>query len=430
MKKTIRSERTGESYKKIQHASGLTLLLYPMAGFSSAYAMLTTDYGSVDMAFRTDPKQAFTQIPAGTAHFLEHKMFENEDGDAFAKYAATGASANAFTSFDKTSYLFGCADHFEESLRILLEFVTTPYFTPQTVSKEQGIIGQEIKMYDDNPDWRALFNLFKGMYARHPIAIDIAGTVESIAQITDQSLYQAYDAFYNLRNMVLTVAGNFSVDAVLKIADEMLRPAPQIHLERAEVKEPLDVVEKRVEQKFPVSAPMFCLGLKVKPTDNKTNAVNSVLDEIVNEILAGDASPLYRRLYDQGLVNATFDSETDCGKDYFSIIFSGESKDPDAAAEEILKEIRSLQEQGVEPEAFERSRKAVYGRYIRMLNRVDSVANALAGTYFSGLELYDLLEIVSQANLEQITRRLAEDYKTEYACLSVISPIEEKKDEK
>lgn len=178
-----------------------------MEGFSSAYAMLTTDYGSVDMAFRTDPKADFTRIPAGTAHFLEHKMFENEDGDAFAKYAATGASANAFTSFDKTSYLFGCADHFEESLRILLEFVTTPYFTPQTVSKEQGIIGQEIKMYDDNPDWRVLFNLLKAMYVKHPIAIDIAGTVESIAEITADSLYETYHAFYNLHNMVLTVAG-------------------------------------------------------------------------------------------------------------------------------------------------------------------------------------------------------------------------------
>ena len=213
MKQEIRSERVRESYQKIDHPSGLTLLLYPMEGFSSAYAMLTTDYGSVDMAFRTDPKADFTRIPAGTAHFLEHKMFENEDGDAFAKYAATGASANAFTSFDKTSYLFGCADHFEESLRILLEFVTTPYFTPQTVSKEQGIIGQEIKMYDDNPDWRVLFNLLKAMYVKHPIAIDIAGTVESIAEITADSLYETYHAFYNLHNMVLVVAGNADPEA-------------------------------------------------------------------------------------------------------------------------------------------------------------------------------------------------------------------------
>ncbi|MDD5920893.1 MAG: pitrilysin family protein [Oscillospiraceae bacterium] len=424
MKQEIRSERVQESYQKIDHPSGLTLLLYPMEGFSSAYAMLTTDYGSVDMAFRTDPQADFTRIPAGTAHFLEHKMFENEDGDAFAKYAATGASANAFTSFDKTSYLFGCADHFEESLRILLEFVTTPYFTQQTVSKEQGIIGQEIKMYDDNPDWRVLFNLLKAMYVKHPIAIDIAGTVESIAEITADSLYETYRAFYNLRNMVLTVAGSFSPDAVVRIADEMLRPAPQLQLERDFVQEPEQVVQKRIEQKFPVASPMFALGLKVCPADPKTNAANSIVNEIVNEVLAGDASPLYRRLYDSGLINATFDSETDCGKDFSAVIFSGESKDPDRVAREILQEIERIQKEGIDPAAFERGKKAVYGRYIRMLNRPDSIANAMVGAHFSGLGLYDLLEIAANATQEQAQQRLTEDYRTENASLSVISPLD------
>lgn len=424
MKQEIRSERVQESYQKIDHPSGLTLLLYPMEGFSSAYAMLTTDYGSVDMAFRTDPQADFTRIPAGTAHFLEHKMFENEDGDAFAKYAATGASANAFTSFDKTSYLFGCADHFEESLRILLEFVTTPYFTQQTVSKEQGIIGQEIKMYDDNPDWRVLFNLLKAMYVKHPIAIDIAGTVESIAEITADSLYETYRAFYNLRNMVLTVAGSFSPDAVVRIADEMLRPAPQLQLERDFVQEPEQVAQKRIEQKFPVASPMFALGLKVCPADPKTNAANSIVNEIVNEVLAGDASPLYRRLYDSGLINATFDSETDCGKDFSAVIFSGESKDPDRVAREILQEIERIQKEGIDPAAFERGKKAVYGRYIRMLNRPDSIANAMVGAHFSGLGLYDLLEIAANATQEQAQQRLTEDYRTENASLSMISPLD------
>ena len=424
MKQEIRSDRVQESYQKIDHPSGLTLLLYPMEGFSSAYAMLTTDYGSVDMAFRTDPQADFTRIPAGTAHFLEHKMFENEDGDAFAKYAATGASANAFTSFDKTSYLFGCADHFEESLRILLEFVTTPYFTQQTVSKEQGIIGQEIKMYDDNPDWRVLFNLLKAMYVKHPIAIDIAGTVESIAEITADSLYETYRAFYNLRNMVLTVAGSFSPDAVVRIADEMLRPAPQLQLERDFVQEPEQVAQKRIEQKFPVASPMFALGLKVCPADPKTNAANSIVNEIVNEVLAGDASPLYRRLYDSGLINATFDSETDCGKDFSTVIFSGESKDPDRVAREILQEIERIQKEGIDPAAFEWGKKAVYGRYIRMLNRPDSIANAMVGAHFSGLGLYDLLEIAANATQEQAQQRLTEDYRTENASLSVISPLD------
>ncbi len=426
MKQTIRSQRMKESYQKVDHPSGLTLLLYPMEGFSSAYAMLTTDYGSVDMAFRTDPGADFTRIPAGTAHFLEHKMFENEDGDAFAKYAATGASANAFTSFDKTSYLFGCADHFEESLRILLEFVTVPYFTQQTVDKEQGIIGQEIKMYEDNPDWRVFFNLLKAMYVNHPISIDIAGTVESIAQITADSLYKTYGAFYNLHNMTLAVAGSFSPETVLRVADEVLKPAPNQRLERASVDEPEQVRQKRIEQKFPVASPMFSLGLKARPADARTNTLNFVVNEIVNEVLAGDASPLYRRLYDSGLINATFDSEADCGRDFAALIFSGESKDPDRTAAEILREIERVQKEGMDPAAFERSKKAVYGRYVRMLNRPDSIANVMTGAYFSGLGLYDLLDAAASATLAQAQQRLAEDYRTECAALSVISPLDEK----
>lgn len=426
MKQTIHSKRMQESYLKVKHPSGLTLLLYPMEGFSSAYAMLTTDYGSVDMAFRTDAGADFTRIPAGTAHFLEHKMFENEDGDAFAKYAATGASANAFTSFDKTSYLFGCADHFEESLRILLEFVTTPYFTKQTVDKEQGIIGQEIKMYDDNPDWRVFFNLLKAMYVHHPIAVDIAGTVESIAQITADSLYETYRTFYNLHNMTLAVAGSFSPDAVIRIADEILKPAPKLWLERERVQEPDQVRQKRIEQKFPVAAPMFCLGLKVCPADAKTNMVGSVINEIVNEVLAGDASPLYRRLYDSGLINTTFDCEADSGRDFAALIFSGESKDPDRTAEAILREIERVQKEGIDPAAFERGKKAVYGRYVRMLNRPDSIANVMTGTYFSGLDLYDLLDTAASSTIEQAQKRLIEDYRTEYAALSVITPLEER----
>lgn len=262
------------------------------------------------------------------------------------------------------------------------------------------------------------------MYVKHPIAIDIAGTVESIAEITADSLYETYHAFYNLHNMVLTVAGSFSPESVVRITDEVLRPASQLHLERNFVEEPDQVAQKRIEQKFPVAAPMFALGLKVHPADPKTNVLRSIVNEIVNEVLAGDASPLYRRLYDGGLINATFDSETDCGKDFSALIFSGESKDPDRAAQEILNEIERVRKEGISLEAFERGKKAVYSRYIRMLNRPDSIANAMVGAHFSGLGLYDLLEAAANATLEEAQRRLAEDYRTEYAALSVISPLD------
>ena len=186
----IKSARLGQEMVKIKHPSGLTMLLCPMLGYSTAYATFTANVGSVDTGFKTQDDDAFVDVPEGIAHFLEHKMFENEDGDAFAKYAKTGASANAYTSFDKTAYLFACTDRFEESLEILLDFVRRPYFTKESVQKEQGIIGQEIRMYDDDGEWRVQFNLLQALYHNHPVRIDIAGTVESIAEIDDQLLYR------------------------------------------------------------------------------------------------------------------------------------------------------------------------------------------------------------------------------------------------
>ena len=218
----IKSARLGQEMVKIKHPSGLTMLLCPMPGYSTAYATFTANVGSVDTGFKTQGDVAVVDVPEGIAHFLEHKMFENEDGDAFAKYAKTGASANAYTSFDKTAYLFACTDRFEESLEILLDFVRRPYFTKESVQKEQGIIGQEIRMYDDDGEWRVQFNLLQALYHNHPVRIDIAGTVESIAEIDDQLLYRCYRTFYNLNNMVLCVAGNFDIDAVLRVADRVI----------------------------------------------------------------------------------------------------------------------------------------------------------------------------------------------------------------
>ena len=220
----IRSERTGEECVRIDHPSGLPILVWPKKGYQSAYAVFATRYGSIDTAFTTE--QGPVTVPAGIAHYLEHKLFENEDCDAFERYARTGASANAYTSFSQTAYLFTCTERVEESLEILLDFVQKPYFTPETVAKEQGIIGQEIRMCEDSPSRRVLFNLLRALYHEHPIKIDIAGTVESIAQITPELLYGCYNTFYNLRNMVLVVAGNVTAEQVLRVADRMLKPAP------------------------------------------------------------------------------------------------------------------------------------------------------------------------------------------------------------
>ena len=199
--KEINNELLGDKYFEIDHKSGLKIFVYPKVNFSSSYAIFGTKYGSIDNCFKTEGDKVYTEVPEGIAHFLEHKLFESEELDAFARYAETGASANAYTTFDKTCYLFSCSANFSSSLEILLDFVTKPYFTPETVKKEQGIIGQEIKMTNDEPGWASLFTLLKAMYKHHPVQIDIAGTTESIAEITDELLYKCYNTFYSLNNM-------------------------------------------------------------------------------------------------------------------------------------------------------------------------------------------------------------------------------------
>ena len=288
-KKAIASPSLGEQFLRVEHSSGLTILLCPMEGYSTAYAMFSAKVGSIDTTFKTQREEDFVEVPAGIAHFLEHKMFECDDGDAFAKYAKTGASANAFTSFDRTAYLFSCTGNFRESLEILLDFVSRPYFTPETVQKEQGIIGQEIRMYDDDPGWRSLFNLLGAIYHVNPVRLDIAGTTESIAEITSDLLYRCYHTFYSLGNMVLTVAGNFRPEEVLETADKILQKGEDVHIQWRKAEEPREVAAPYVEQSLSVSTPLFQLGFKGEAGDSLTNLRRQVADEILLEILCGEA---------------------------------------------------------------------------------------------------------------------------------------------
>ena len=239
----ILCSQTGDKCNYIKHPSGLDIYICEMNGFSTTEALFGTKYGSINTMFKTKADKEYTVVPEGIAHFLEHKLFENEDCDAFAQYAKTGANANAYTSFDRTCYLYSCSDNYLESLKILLNFVQNPYFTQETVDKEQGIIGQEIKMCNDNPGWKVLFNMLQGMYHSHPVRIDIAGTIESIAKIDAELLYKCYNTFYNLHNMVLVLAGNVRTNDVLSVADELLKPCENIELETVFQEEPYDICQ-------------------------------------------------------------------------------------------------------------------------------------------------------------------------------------------
>lgn len=419
----ISSQLLRQSYRRIHHPSGLTIMLCPMEGFTTAYAMFAAKVGSIDTTFKTQREDDYVTVPAGIAHFLEHKMFESEEGDVFAQYARTGASANAYTSFDRTAYLFSCTDNFRQSIEILLKQVTTPYFTQQTVEKEQGIIGQEIKMYEDDPDWRVMCNLLAALYHNNSIKEDIAGTVESISHIDADLLYRCYHTFYNLNNMVLAVAGNFAESDVLEAADSILKKGEDITVDWKRSPEPREVVTNLTQQSLAVSTPIFQVGFKGLAGEQPHNLKAQIVCEILEEIICGESSPLYRRLYDSGLINSTFEYEVLAGRDYIISMLGGESRDPQEVYRQLLAEVERLHREGIDRESFERCRKATYGRYIGMYCKSSSVAGLMVLCHFSGADsIYDMLDMVRRLSFQELSQCFHDQFDTRYSALSIINP--------
>lgn len=419
MQKQVFESEIGESYIKAVHPSGLKIYILEKPQYNSAYAVFGTKYGSIDTCFSVNGEK--TQVPEGIAHFLEHKLFESEDGDAFTKYAATGAYANAYTSFDRTCYLFSCSDRFYDNLGILLDFVQSPYFTAETVQKEQGIIGQEIRMYDDNPEWRVMFNMLLAMYKKHPVRIDIAGTVESIAEIDDKLLYKCYNTFYNPSNMFICIAGNVNFEKVLSQINVAVKTNDPIEIERIACDEPDEVSESYVEQKLEVAQPIFCFGYKEAMDKPERTVKEKVCTSLLLEIIAGDASPLYKKLINEGLINDEFSFEYFTGNGYSSVIFEGESMDPKKVAEEIKSEVERLKADGIDKKLFSAVRCGMYGEAVRSFNSVENIATQLVGCAMSDSGLFDELKYLKSVTPDDIYKRLSllENEKT---VLSVVIP--------
>ncbi len=418
--KEIKNELLNDSYYEIDHSSGYKIFVYPKENYSSSYAIFGTKYGSIDTCFKVEGQEKFTEIPEGIAHFLEHKLFESEELDAFARYAKTGASANAYTSFDKTCYLFSCTDNFEDSLEILFDFVQNPYFTEQTVQKEQGIIGQEIRMYEDEPGWESLFVLLRAMYHKHPVRIDIAGTVQSISEITADLLYECYNTFYNPANMALAVAGNVTVEQVLKVADKMLKPKESRKIERKFQEEPAEVVEKTAVKNLSVSMPIFAIGFKEEIKTPSRTLKESVESNLLLDIIAGKTSSLYEKLLGEGLINTTFDTEYFEGYGYSAHIFSGESHEYEKVREYINEELARVIKDGVNEEDFDRIKKKHYGNFIMNFNDIDSISNSLIGSYFNDEGLFEQLSVLESVTLEDVNNRLRSAINIENSSMSVI----------
>lgn len=414
----VENAKALESCTVAVHSSGLKVYISEKKNLSVNYAVFGTHYGSVDTEFSLGD-EPMIRVPEGIAHFLEHKLFEGEDGDAFEKYAVTGASANAYTSFDKTCYLFSCSGKFYENLDILLSFVSSPYFTPETVQKEQGIIGQEIRMYEDVPGWRVLFNLLRAMYHNHPVKVEIAGTVESIAQITDKTLYDCYRTFYNPSNMFVCLCGNFDTEKVLEMIDEKIEVKPAVEIHRSEFSEPDSIVTDYVEQKMPVAMPLFAAGIKDNTLKSERTQKDIIATELLLETACGKLSPLYNRLLGEGLINQKFGTEFFYGHGYAALLFEGESKNPEAVRDAVVNELKKIAENGVDADLFEDARRGIYGEKIRGYDDTEETVDDFITAAMNGFEPYESLTVLGELTAKDITDR-AKQLDFDKVSLSVI----------
>ncbi len=426
---TFENKTIGESYEKIIHPSGLTVYFMRKEGKTKKAAMIAAKFGSINYTFKRKDGMQVT-VPNGTAHFLEHKLFEGENGNAFDFYAKTGAKANAYTSFDKTAYYYICSDRFYENLDVLLSFVTHPFLTVENVEKEKGIIAQEIRMYEDEPGWQGYFTMVQGLYQNHPIRRDIAGTVEDIYSLNPEILMDCYNTFYHPSNLVMAIAGDVSREEVFKAIDRYFPGKELLTFEKMPIEEPREAGCSYTEKEMLVSKPIFHLGFKDSETDVSGFALSKkeMEIEILLEYLFGKSSLFYKELYESGLINNEFDCWYDLN-DYCSFcVISGESDQPKKVREAAEKHIMNLLENGVDEDHFKEIRNGLYGALVMETDHAYEMANRFIGNYLNGAETFDAIDALQEITAADIAARAKTVFAAECSCLSVINPIKEEKE--
>ncbi|WP_050614842.1 EF-P 5-aminopentanol modification-associated protein YfmH [Bacillus testis] len=395
--------------------NGLDVYILPKKGFNKTYATFTTKYGSVDNTFRPLGQQEVKTVPDGIAHFLEHKLFEKEDGDVFQQFSKQGASANAFTSFTRTAYLFSSTSQVEKNLETLIDFVQEPYFTKETVEKEKGIIGQEINMYNDNPDWRLYFGAIENMYKNHPVKIDIAGTIESISHITKDLLYECYHTFYHPSNMLLFIVGPVDPEKIMEMVrgnqakKEFAEPEEIL---REKVTEQDEVASKKQVLKMNVQTPKCLVGIKgtVHQEHGKELLKKELTVNVLLDMLFGKSSDMYDDLYSEGLIDGSFSYEYTQETDFGFALIGGDTQDPDTLAEKVMAYLLSHKDGSrLDEDTLNRTKKKKIGSFLRSLNSPENIANSFTGYAFHGSSLFDivpLLESITMEDLKQVAKTL------------------------
>ena len=387
--------------------NGLRLFVIPKPGFQKTFVTYTTQFGSLDSRFKPLGKDEFVTVPDGVAHFLEHKLFEKEEEDLFTAFAEENAQANAFTSFDRTSYLFSATDHLENNIKRLLTMVETPYFTKETVDKEKGIIAEEIKMYQEQPGYKLMFNTLRAMYQQHPIRVDIAGSVESIYDITKDDLYLCYETFYHPSNMVLFVVGDVEPQYIVDIVEEhenLRDKTNQPKIERALIDEPKSVNQHVVSEEMKLQSPKLMLGFKNQPLDESPEKyVQRDLEmTFFYELIFGEETEFYQELLNDDLIDETFGYQFVLEPTYSFSIITSATNHPDQLKQLLIKQLKDNKGNLTDVEAFDLLKKQFIGEFISSLNSPEYIANQYAKLYFEGVSVFDMLNIVENITLESV----------------------------
>ena len=415
----------GENVCRCVLPNGLNIMVVPRPGFTKRLAYFVTDFGSIHTEFTLDGVEH--RVPAGIAHYLEHKMFDLPHRDVSAEFAALGASVNAFTSYDVTAYYFSCTEHFEENLKLLLEFVSTPYFTEESVEKERGIIDQEIGMNTDNPDSQIFERLMPALFENHPVRVPILGTSQSIREITPEDLYLCHRAFYNPANMTLCVVGDVDAEDVARIAEEMLpKEAAPVGVKKIEWPETMERSYETVEGQMEVAMPMFQLGFRCVSAPNGMESIRQeVVGDLAAEALFGESSRLYLKLYEEGLIDSSFGGGFECLDGCSMLLCGGDSDEPEAVCQLIMEEAERIAREGVEETDFLRMKRSALGRRIRELDSFDSTCFRLCAYHMSGVDYFCFPEVYRQVEADEIRQYLAEVVKPARGAVTILYPIQQ-----
>lgn len=388
--------------------NGLDVYILPKRGFSKTYVTFTTNYGSIDRSFSPLGKDEEVTVPDGIAHFLEHKLFEKEDGDVFQDFSVLGGSANAFTSFTRTAYLFSATDKLYENTEVLLDFVQDPYFTKETVEKEKGIIGQEITMYDDQPDWRLYFGMIENMFHEHPVKIDIAGTIESIDEITAEHLHECYETFYHPSNMVFFVVGAVDPEEMMNFIKENQNKktfSQPEEIRRSFPEEPNSVAQSERTLSMDVTKPKLSFGMKCTKTDVSGEEMlnRELASELVMDVLFGRSSEFYANAYKNGLIDESYSYSFMLENGFGFSMISSDSENP----EDLEKAIRATLQEAtttwpITDEDLDRQRKRKIGQFMRSLNSIEFIANQFTRYSFNDMNLFDVVPTLEKMGLEDL----------------------------